>query len=151
MDLQVPGNASIFLMQHCLQVPKPLHMLDIVRNRGLLSEEQFEQKLIALYRIFNWFREPVMQFFSTSIRERVYIALRLPLLLFSMTGCKPFFGKLFQYRIDLPVTLIPKIGNALLNLLLDCITRHWTRAKHSQNGIPAFIFFCHQRDSLDIS
>src|SRR5216684_8363540 len=84
-----------------------------------------------------------MQFFSTPIGERVDVAFRFPLLLFSVTGCKSLASKLLQDWINLPVALMPKVGYALFNCLFNCITRHGTGAQHPQYGIPALIFFRH--------
>src|SRR5712692_237457 len=84
-----------------------------------------------------------MQFFSTPIGERVDVAFRFPLLLFSVTGCKSLASKLLQDRINLPVALMPKVGYALFNCLFNRITRHGTGAQHPQYGIPALIFFGH--------
>ena len=95
---QMPFNVPVLVQQLLLQYLEPLHVFNVVSERGLSAKEQFQQQLVALDRVFDRFSQPLPQFFQAFAGKRVNVAFRLAFLFLRVTGSKSFFYELFQDR-----------------------------------------------------
>src|SRR5947209_3856070 len=68
---------------------------------------------------------------------------RSALFFLNVTGRQSLLSKLLEHRINLPIALGPEVAGTHLNILLEIITRHWSKTEHAQHGISALVFFTH--------
>ena len=70
-------NRPILLKQPALQLPELFDVSDVGLWRNLLTEEQLQEKLVALYLRREPFAQPASQLFAARRRQRVNVAIGL--------------------------------------------------------------------------
>jgi hypothetical protein len=70
-------NCPILLKQSALQLPKLFDVSEVGPGRNLLTEEQLQEKLVALDLRRETFAQPTPQLFAAARRERINVPIGL--------------------------------------------------------------------------
>src|SRR5437879_5287008 len=77
--------------------------------------------------------EPAREPSAPLLGERIDVTVGLAALLFAPPRGEALGGQPIQDRVDLPVALVPEVGDRALDQLLDVVARHRAEAQHPED------------------
>src|SRR5437870_2986926 len=107
-----------------------LDLGDAVRHPAGVAEEELEQELAAEGLVPRRDGEPARELSTPLLGERIDVTIGLAALLFAPPRGEALGGQPIQDRVDLPVALVPEVGDRALDQLLDVVARHRAEAQH---------------------